>query len=274
MQNVTKWGSGLELIGRILAAIAALNLVSLAVFVGLATLQYESILSNLTRERLVVLAESVRGPFQAVADLGVSISTVRNADAVLERARLSDEAIFAIQVFSQDGKIVRSTALKDQPIENREVLEAALAAGQSGIWHVETTDNFLIGANIASVTGAYLGSVVIAYSKHEATIQVQAMEARLVLLALAVFTCSVFIVWIILRIVLAEHLRIFEGILSTFDNFERKFWRGKGATETTPVDVDGLGFSTAEFRKLIEQSEEKYLSVKRNKAGGTIEAIE
>ncbi|MDA5093692.1 hypothetical protein O2N63_06285 [Aliiroseovarius sp. KMU-50] len=249
-------------------------MVSLAVFVGLATLQYESILSNLTRERLVVLAESVRGPFQAVADLGVPISTVRNADAVLERARLSDEAISAILVFSSDGNVVRSTALNDQTMETGKGFAAALTAGKSGIWHVETPDNFLVGANIAGVTGEYLGSVVIAYSSYEAATQVQAMEARLVLFAIAVFACSVFVVWIILRIVLAEHLRIFEGILSTFDRFERKFWRGKGASETAHADVDGLGFDTADFRELIEESEEQYRRARRREPAGSAEVNE
>jgi hypothetical protein len=250
------------LIGRILATIMALILFSLAVFVALASLQYESILSDLTRQRLVVLADSVRDPFQSVANLGVPIDTVRNADAVLERARLSDEAIVTIQVFTPDGEIVRSTAVQHDAQITADVLDTAHGSGESATWHAETASSFLVGANVASLTGDYLGSVVIEYSKQETSVHVRAMEARLVILAGSVFAVSTLIMLIVLRLVLAEHLRIFDGILSTFDRFERRFWRGEGAKRRAEDDFTGLGFSTANFRQLLEQSEAQYQQMK------------
>ena len=94
------------LIGRILATIAAVNLFALAVFVMFATIQYNAILSDLTRDRLVVLADTVRRPFKSVAELGVPIGTVRNADAVLARVASSDEAIEKIGAATHDVYLI------------------------------------------------------------------------------------------------------------------------------------------------------------------------
>lgn len=250
------------LIGRILATIAALNLFCLAVFVGLATLQYNSILSGLTRERLVVLADTVRGPFQAVADLGVPIGTVRNADAVLKRARLSDESILAIHVFDVNGKIVRSTMANPSSHAGPDILGIARDTENDGTWHLETNENFLVGANISGAANQYTGGVYIEYSRHDTSVRVQAMEARMVLLAGTVFAVSVLIFLIMLRIVLSEHLRIFDGVLSSFDRFERKFWRGTDRPEAKEAEITGLGFSTAEFGDLLEASEAQYQEMK------------
>lgn len=256
------------LIGRILGTVAAVNLFVLAVFVGLTTLQYNAILSGLTRERLVVLADTVRAPFQAVANLGVAIDSVRNAEAVLERARQSDDAIAAIHVISPAGEIVRSTALLPETQAGTEWLDNARAAGAGNTWHLETRDSFLVGANIAGSTGESAGSVLIEYSKRTSNIQVQAMEAQLVLLAGLVLAATIATGLIILRLVLAEHLRIFDGILTSFDGFERKFWRGDGPEQEQDVNVSGLGLDTAEFRDLLERSEAQYQRTKAGTAAG------
>jgi hypothetical protein len=256
------------LIGRILGTIVALNLFVLAVFVGLATLQYNAILSNLTRERLVVLADTVRAPFQAVANLGVGIDTVRNADAVLERARQSDDAIAAIHVISPDGDIVRSTSLQPSVRAMDEWRSDLLNVGDGNTWHLETRDRFLVGARITGPGGEEAGGVLIEYSKRSSNILVQAMEARLVLLAGAILLVTTLLGLIILRLVLSEHLRIFGGILASFDEFERKFWRGEGSSEGPEVNVRGLGLDTSEFRGLLETSEDQYQREKRGPAAG------
>lgn len=253
------------LIGRTLAALAAVNALVLAVFVGLASLQFNAILSNLTRERLVVLAETVRAPFQAVADLGVAIGTVRNADAVLERARQSDDAIVAVHVISADGEIVRSTATSDGKRAESRWLSSARNAGARETWQVETRGRFLVGANIAGPAGGEAGSVLIEYSKHGATVQVQAMEAKLVLLAALVFAATVLAGFFVLRLSLAEHLRLFDGLLATFDGFEKRFWRGSGAVAEPETDASALGLDTASFRELLERSEDRYEAEKRTK---------
>lgn len=99
----------MALFWRIGAAVTLVNLAVLTLFVGLATLQFDSINSGLVGERLVVLAGRTAAPFQAAARIGLPLSTVRNADALLERARQTDDAIMAIHVFDAEGRIVHCT---------------------------------------------------------------------------------------------------------------------------------------------------------------------
>jgi hypothetical protein len=100
----------MALFWRIWTAVMLVNLVVLTLFVGLATLQFDSINSGLVGERLAVLAGRTAAPFQATAKIGLPLSTMRNADALLERARQTDDAILAIHVFDAAGSVVHSTA--------------------------------------------------------------------------------------------------------------------------------------------------------------------
>ena len=100
----------MAIVWRILVAIGAINFIVLFIFVSIATLQFDTILSGLIQERLVVIADRVRVPFAAVANLGLPLSTVRNARAILEDARQDDSNIEHIHVYGQDGAIVHSTS--------------------------------------------------------------------------------------------------------------------------------------------------------------------
>ena len=120
----------MALFWRIWTAVILVNLAVLALFVGLATLQFDSINASLVGERLSVLAGRTAAPFQAVARIGLSLSTVRNADALLERARQTDDVIIAIHVFDQAGRIVHSTdALPPAAIPTEALAAREAAAG-------------------------------------------------------------------------------------------------------------------------------------------------
>ncbi|SDL89340.1 hypothetical protein [Aliiruegeria lutimaris] len=245
----------MALIWRVLVAIIAVNLVTLTVFVGLATLQYNAILSGLIRDRLVVLIEKIRDPFEAVADIGVPLSTVRNANAILERARLSDDSILGIYLIDPQNNVVQVAADRTLPLDT---LLAGRPDDGSVAWQVETRGSFVIGTVIRSSFGANAGSIVVEYSKREAKVQVLAMATLLVLLAGGVLAVSVVIGWLILRRVLAEHVRVFEGLLESFDAFEMGFWRGLGKRTAPENNVKALGLETTEFRELLETSEDRY----------------
>lgn len=102
----------MALIWRVVAALCAVNLLALAVFVVIATLQFDAILSGLVRERLTVLADGMKAPFEAVANLGLPVATVRNARAVLEEVHQSDSSIVAVHVYGPEGTIVHTTSRK------------------------------------------------------------------------------------------------------------------------------------------------------------------
>src|SRR3546814_11426479 len=114
---------------RIWAAVTLVNLAVLTIFVGLATLQFGNINSDLVGERLVVLADLTAAPFEAAAKIGLPPSTVRNADALLERPRQTDGAILAIHVFDADGRIVHPTADPATAALPAEQLAVRLASG-------------------------------------------------------------------------------------------------------------------------------------------------
>src|SRR5690606_11632071 len=96
----------MALFWRLWAAVTLVNVVVLAVFVALATLQFGEIHGQLLGERLTVLADRAAEPFESAAKIGLPLSTVRTADALLERARQADETITAIHVFDIAGNIV------------------------------------------------------------------------------------------------------------------------------------------------------------------------
>jgi hypothetical protein len=139
----------MALFWRIWATVTLVNLAVLTIFVALATLQFGNINSGLVGERLVVLAERTAAPFKAAARIGLSLSTVRNADALLERARQTDDAILAIHVFDVAGRIVHSTVTPAPTAIPAGALFARTAA-DGAPWHREIADGFLSSIDIVS----------------------------------------------------------------------------------------------------------------------------
>jgi hypothetical protein len=138
------------------------NLAVLTLFVGLATLQFDSINSGLVGERLLVLAGRTAAPFRAAAKIGLPLSTVRNADALLERARQTDDAILAIHVFDETGRIVHSTDASAPASIAPEAL-AAREAAAGAPWHNETERGFLSSIDIPARADATAGGILIVY---------------------------------------------------------------------------------------------------------------
>ena len=248
-----------------------MNLFALVVFVAIATIQYGAILSDLTRDRLFVLADTARRPFASVAELGIPIGTVRNADAVLARVASSDQAIVAIQVISPEGDVVRSTNMENLAALSEAILDSISAAAPGETWYLETSDRFLVGANIEGASGSRAGSVLIEYSKEGANLRLKAMEAQLVILAGLVLGGTFLVGYGPIRLALAEHLRIFRGLLASFDRFERGFWREEPTAEQSEDDVAGLGIRISEFRELLDRSETSYRQKRHQRDRGDTE---
>jgi hypothetical protein len=190
--------------------------------------------------------------------LGIPIGTVRNADAVLARVASSDQAIVTILVISPEGNVVRSTNTENIAVLSETILDSIRTAAPGETWHLETSGRFLVGANIEGAYGSRAGSVLIEYSKEGATLRLKAMEAQLVILAGLVLGGTFLIGYAPIRLALAEHLRIFNGLLASFDRFERGFWREEPTVGESEDDVAGLGIRISEFRGLLDRSEQSY----------------
>jgi len=248
----------MALFWRIWAAVIFVNLTVLTLFVGLATLQFDSINSFLVGERLSVLAGRTAAPFQAAAKIGLPLSTVRNADALLERARQTDDAILAIHVFDEAGQIVHSTDPAAQAMIPPQALTARHAAAGAP-WHHETEAGFFssidIPARAQNASSTTAGGILIVYPGGGNVTQIRAMGAELSLAAIAVALAAAGLSALLLRLGLGRQIRTFEAIDGAIADFERNAWRSAASATITPSQSDG---ETGELRQLLGAAESRY----------------
>ena len=88
------------------------------------------------------------------------------------------------------------------------------------------------------------------------------MAARLVLVAAGVLVVTLGAGWLVLRRVLGEHVRLFDGVLQSFDAFEQRFWRGSTPDAAPDPEIEGLGFRTRDLRALLDASEDRYRALR------------
>lgn len=247
----------MALFWRIWAALTLVNLAVVTIFVALATLQFGNVNSALVGERLVVLADHTAAPFKAAARIGLPLSSVRNADALLERARQTDDAILAIHVFDLAGKIVHSTVTPPPTIIPAEALFARTAADGSP-WHRETTDGFLSSIDIVSRDGSTVGGILIVYPGGGNLTRIRAMAAELGLTAIGVLVIAGVLSALLLRVGLRGQIESFEAIDSSIRKFERSAWRSAAGR---PPDVAESGAD--ELRGLLDVAETRYRTIGR-----------
>jgi hypothetical protein len=242
---------------RIWGAVTLVNLAVVTIFVALATLQFGNVNSALVGERLVILADRTAAPFKAAAKIGLSLSTVRNAGALLERARQTDDAILAIHVFDLTGKIVHSTVTPHPTVIPAEAMFAR-AAADGAPWHRETTEGFLSSIDIVSRDGSTVGGILIVYPGGGNLTRIRAMAAELGLTAIGVLIIAAVLSALLLRIGLRSQIKSFEAVDSSIRNFERSAWRSAAGR---PPDVAEGGAD--ELRVLLDVAETRYRTVGR-----------
>lgn len=246
----------MALFWRIWSAVVLVNLAVLTVFVGLAALQFGEIHSGLLGERLVVLGNRAAAPFEAAARIGLPLSGVRNAEALLERTRQTDDSILAIHVFGIDGQIVHSTdPSPPEVIPPEAIAEWTAAAGAP--WHVETQAHFLSGINIKTPVGMSAGGILLVYPRRESVTRVAAMGAELAISAVGVLLVGGILGGLLLRLGIARQIRVFDEIDKAVTGFERDAWRSAaahGAPGTPAPKGDSLRF-------LLDAAEARYRAV-------------
>ena len=254
----------MALVWRILIVLALINSTVLVVFVFLVTIQFEAVLSGSIQERLEVIVENVRDPFTSVSDLGLPLSSLRNANAMLERVKQDDEAIETIHVYDSSGQILHSTDKSPSKSVTNSVLLAGSKLDVHGLWYLEDALSYKIGAVIVDLAENPIGGVAVQYSKKDAITQVRAMSARLSFYCAIGFIATLLVSLVVLRLAMYRHIRLDGTLLEAFDSFERFFWRTPGGTEQERHPVNALGVDSAEFRRLLDQSEVKYKKEKQH----------
>ncbi|HSO07624.1 MAG TPA: PDC sensor domain-containing protein [Pelomicrobium sp.] len=249
--------------------VTALIAAVLSVLVTLSTIQFDAILSTFVHGRLSVLAQTVEAPFKSATDLGLPLASVRNAQAILERARQTDPDISAVHVFDRSGKIIHSTDRNHSTSVRAEALFAQTRA-DGRLWYAETGDEFLSGVTIFDGASAPLGGILVVYPKIEFDAAWGAMAAKLSVY-LVLTLCAVSMVGLlILRLGLGSLIHVFTGIDDAFSTLERRAWRRLAlGSDLSPRPVKGFGVDTEELERLLSAAEDRYVE-----AGKELAALE
>lgn len=260
-------GTAMALFWRIWAVVTVVNLAVLTIFVGLATLQFDDIHSGLVGERLEVLADRTAAPFAAAARIGLPLSGVRNAAALLERARQTDDSITAIHVFDAEGRIVQSTETSPPATIPPEAL-AARRAADGGRWHRETSEGFLGSIDIAGRGDTSAGGILVVYPPGGNITRVWAMAAELSLVALGVILVAAALSGVLLRLGLGREIGAFDAVDNAIGAFERDSWRS-AAAHGPPTPVED---ATDDLRRLLDAAETRYRAAGQVIASGPRDA--
>jgi hypothetical protein len=239
--------------------VSALIVIVLGVLCILAALQFNRIESNLIRSRLAVLATTVQAPFQSAVRLGLPLASVRNADAILERPRITDPQIAAIHVFEPSGKIVYSSEANPPSSVRAEIL-FALSGATDPTWSVDANDFIFTGMQIRNAGGTAVGGVVVVYPTIDLLTSVLAMVAKLLLFSVVTLAIMSIAAIALLRLGLHQPISLFAALEEVLDSFERDIWRRPaGGSHVSPHRERGLGFDTEELSRLVHMAEERYL---------------
>ena len=250
----------MALFWRVFTTIAAVNAGCLVVLFVLASVQYDAVLSGLMRDRLAVIAAELATPFQAAADLGLPIESLRDVDTLLLRTKQSSPGILGIYIFDPAGGIVRLTEPTVLP-EIAGAMQAAMAQQGTEAAFADVSGALLVTSTIKGVDGAIAGSIVIQYSLDEKALQVRALAGRLGFIATVTLIASLCASLVVMRVSLARHIRLFDGLLATYDRFERQAWRGRRQGETEMEPIRGFGIDTGDMFTLLQESEARYQAV-------------
>jgi len=236
----------------------------LSIFVGFSALQFGNINSGLVGDRLVVLAERTAAPFEAAAKIGLPLSTVRNAKALLERARQFDEEIINILVFDAVGNVVQSTSLETPTKISIEAI-AARNASQGEPWHRETADGFLSSIDIVSSNGETAGGIMIVYPGGGSLTRVLAMTTKLSFVAIVTLVLSTVVGYFMLSFAIRPQLIQFENIEANISSFEKAAWR-HAAGDVWDDPLHEKRHVKSELYELLKQTEDNYTSIGKSLA--------
>lgn len=233
----------------VLSAVS-INVAVLVAFVFLSVLQFDQLRSGLEQERLRVVADRAAEPLASAAMIGLNLSSVRNLDAVLERARQADQAINSLYVIDQNGAVVMGTGRGRPGAVGPETLRRLGDSSSSTSYKEDGDYRFLV--TFKRSTGDIAGGLLMEYSGAAANTSVWAMTGRLATAAL--IFCLIggaFSGWLIARVLQSES-RIDQAFLSRYAIGLRGLWRGEKV-----VDPDG-----DEIAQAMREADNRYLAAK------------
>ena len=205
-----------------LIASATLAIV-IAIYVGLTLLQFRTVQKTLLTERVAVLAKNIVEPFESALALGLPLSSVRNAEALLERARQTDDAIMSIQLVDPDGKVLRRVGDEVSGID-WPTMHAVSTAGSVNLF---TGSQYLSFNPIAGPGGTPPGAILVLVDASDNINRSLAVGAKLATAAAAFLVAGGLVIGLALRWAFAREIADFDGVERDIELFERDIWRAE-----------------------------------------------
>jgi len=251
----------MSLLWRNWFAFVAILATVLGVLGVLSVLQHDAILSRLIQERLVVIAETTAASFRSVVNLGLPISTMRNAKEVLERARAIDPAVTAIHVFNPTGIAVHSTDRDEVTPLSRELL-LAQAFSKSDRWSAPSGDQLQAGYTIKNQSGTTVGGILVVASNHDFMATSGSTRRRIAVACAVILVVFSALALLVLRVRLGGAIR---G-LAKLQSLSRRFSvddEGKGEATGIGPGSARFGFLSGEIVRLEGQLSQAYRQFRR-----------
>lgn len=167
----------------------------------LSVLQHDTILSDLLRQRISVMAQTTAASFKPIVDLGLPLSTIRNGDSIVARPKTTDPAVRAVHVFTPTGAIAYSTDPAHPDAISNEILQTMRSSG--GVrWSLETSDQLYSGFNVVRRDGQLAGAVVVSYPKRLLHTASQVLAGEVARAAFATWVGFSLLSYIVLRLMM------------------------------------------------------------------------
>jgi len=250
--------SNRSIVWRSWIALSVIVGVVLGVLSMLIILQHNAILANLIQSRLSVVAQSTSASFRPIVNLGLPLSTVRNAQDILERARELDTAINDIHVFNPTGIIVHSTAQTDAGKVSDEIFHA-FSLSDDDRWRSETDSVFGSGITIRNGSGVAVGAIVVISPKHTFLAKTDAISTRIQMVAMVLFLVLSILALTILRLRLSGALRGLDRIHELMRIFGNGQARASEAQSMRRESGTAYGF----FSSAIDELQDKLIAAQQ-----------
>ncbi len=197
--------------------------------------------------------------------IGLPIATVRNARAVLARAKAIDPAVAAIHVFDLTGIVVHTTtAAAPAPIAKGVLLLQSLSSGER--WKAENDGELLAGLTLKIITGAAIGGILVSARNHDFKIKSASMALRIALAAAIIFAVFSALALLVLWLRLAGTMRGLRKLVGLSEAFSDDQQNSGLGDSTAPVNYGFLSGEIVRLEGLLNQAFEKFRGARRRLA--------
>lgn len=207
-----------------------LMLFVMSLLVIMSLFRFQTTLTQLIHSKLTVVSESISDSVEGAIDLGLSLSELSNADALIARGKESDSEIKAIDIFTPNGEILFST----EPDHIGNIIISDILTTQSRsperTWRIDSEAAFISGMTLTDSIGQSIGGVVLTFSKAGFNKKTSDLTESLLLSALIVAALSVCLVYFGIRL----GFRSLDQYMERIDDAMKRVSSGLSDVNVTP----------------------------------------